>query len=99
MHISERNALLEKARISSRNCSYALHFPGKRSEQMREPQRNSAWQLAAYGPLGSASLRTLAGFAALFCTQPYSASFQPCAMESHSFGHRDAFFYLSRYAY
>ncbi len=30
--------------MERRNCSYALHFPGKRSEQMRKPQRNSAWE-------------------------------------------------------
>ena len=30
--------------MERRNCSYALHFPGKCSEQMRKPQRNSAWE-------------------------------------------------------
>jgi|SRR5260370_1386159 len=30
--------------MERRNCSYALHFHGKRSEQMRKPQRNSAWE-------------------------------------------------------
>jgi hypothetical protein len=30
--------------MERRNCSYTLHFPGKCSEQMRKPQRNSAWE-------------------------------------------------------
>jgi hypothetical protein len=30
--------------MERRYCSYTLHFPGKRSEQMCKPQRNSAWE-------------------------------------------------------
>src|SRR6266436_4603841 len=73
--------------MERRNCSYALHFPGKCSKQMRKPQRNSAWEARlsvlrqglrrSFALSHTALLSGIVKWKALSCNgKPY------CAMES-----------------